>query len=388
MTLKTSILYCLTIPLILTSCSKETLDIRNAQISYNKIYAQDSNIPFTGVVTNFPFTKLPIEPIFKLVNIHYKFLKDNAVRGRPENALTGQIVLCDVEVVDGLLDGDAYCRLMNEQTTYFDFKYKKGVLDGKLTVNYTKPQDPTSSIQVISANFKDGQLNGRTEMFTRAGQTIYDTEYANNRIVDSEKYLNGNGKVIIEKFYSSKNNDRTKYYHPNTGELIGEITGQHRTAAGGPMNLNGVEALYRFNQDEKGKIHFWLFKTHTFEGGWETGPAVEYDADGNIIAEAILEKSNPQNGKWRTPSAAGDSEILEFHNGLSSLQIQQNKESKQRNCIYNKENTYLTSTREKLEAELASTSDEESQQALRAALSDLKASPELMTQFEQECTAN
>ncbi|UOO90236.1 hypothetical protein LVJ82_04415 [Vitreoscilla massiliensis] len=388
MNLKKTILCCLAMPLFLASCSKETLDIRNVQISYNKIYSQGSNTPFTGVVTNFPFTKLPIDPIFNLVNKHHKFLKDNGLRGRPELASTGQILLCDVEVVDGLLDGNTHCRLMSEQTTYLDFKYKEGALDGKLTVNYTKPQDSASSVQVISANFKGGQLNGRTEMFTRAGQTIYDTEFENNRPVDSEKFLNGDGKVIIENFYGAKNIEQVKYYHPKTGDLIGESTGRHRSSTADPMNFTGVEALYRFDRDEEGKVHFWLFKTHTFEGGWETGPAVEYDADGNIIAEAILEKGNPRNGKWRTPSAAGDGEILEFHNGLSSWQIQQNKESKQRDCIYNKEKTYLTSTREKLETELASTSDEESQQALKAALSDLKASPELMTQFEQECTTN
>ena len=378
MTLKKTILFSLVMPLILTSCSKEVLDIRNTQISYNKIYSQDSNTPFTGVVTNFPFTKLPIDPIFKLIKTHHTFLKDNGLR---------RILLCDVEVVDGILNGNTHCQVMNEPSTYLDFKYKEGVLDGKLTVNYTKPQDSASSVQVISANFKGGQLNGRTEMFTRAGQTIYDTEFENNRPVDSEKFLNGDGKVIIENFYGPKNIEQVKYYHPKTGDLIGESTGRHRSSSADPMNFTGVEALYRFDRDEDGKVHFWLFKTHTFEGGWETGPAVEYDADGNIIAEAILEKGNPRNGKWRTPSAAGDGEILEFHNGLSSWQIQQNKESAKLACVMDKEKVYLNDAREKLEAELAASQDEELAQKLRSEL-PLAAPTELMEQFKQECTAN
>lgn len=378
--------YSLAIALALTGCAKETLDARNMEISNNQIFERGSNQAFTGLVTNVPITKLPIEPIRLLLTKHSRYLNDKAIVGQVVNAAAGHILVCDVEVSAGKLDGDADCKIISTPSTNLQFAYKDNTLDGHLSVNYPKPNDPESSVEIISAEFEKGQLNGNTKMYSRAGQLVYDTDYQNGLPSKSENYLSHEGKVIMENFYDGKHVIHAKYYHPITGDFIGETHGRFNIGTANSLgNMSGVKASYNFNSDENGHVKIWLFRTHTFDKNRRNGPAVEYDENGNVVAEVIMKDNRPYSGKWRQHPNEKDSPILEYTNGADHLTLKTMKEQKQIECTHNKEKAYLESERTRLETELNASDDEEAQRQYKDAMSNLHVPAEMKEGFKQQC---
>lgn len=154
--------------LFLAGCN-ETLDFRNAEISNNKIYKAGGNEGFSGKITNLPFNKMPVAKIEKLTRLMSNVSKDKTLSSAiGMNALTaisgndfGKIV-CDAEVSDGLLDGEANCKVLQNPEPLFKLHFSKNVMEGTVVVYDLKRKGNV----IAEANFRNGELDGESKIYS------------------------------------------------------------------------------------------------------------------------------------------------------------------------------------------------------------------------------
>ena len=128
----------------LVACSEEILDYRNAETVNNQIYAQGANSSFTGKLTNVPYTLIQTKEFGTILKVYEATTGDaklvSALLISGINALgnvqqKNSLLLCNIEVNNGIFDGDASCHLNGKEATILKYKYSKGKIDGTLTWN-------------------------------------------------------------------------------------------------------------------------------------------------------------------------------------------------------------------------------------------------------------
>ncbi|MBU7435845.1 toxin-antitoxin system YwqK family antitoxin [Paraburkholderia fungorum] len=153
--------------LLLAACSGSVLDWRNAQVNNGKIYAGDANKPFSGKVTNVPFSTI--------YSGQPGYQKIVGSTGTLLTALFGSPLLCDAQVDDGLPSGDIECKPAQSDFVQVKGHFDKGVMTGDFTMYDKDGKNPS-----LEAHYKDGQPDGEFKRYNPAtGKVILDQKLSN-----------------------------------------------------------------------------------------------------------------------------------------------------------------------------------------------------------------
>ncbi|MGG1946829.1 hypothetical protein AB1286_18770 [Trinickia sp. NRRL B-1857] len=146
----------------LAACGSKTLDYRNVAVSGGKIYAGDSDSPYSGKVTNVPAAVV--------------FHDTDALRfilGKLSNRAVSVLAyrssnVCDVTVKDGYRDGSVTCHNPDTGVKYFDLAFADGELNGDATIY----SDTGSGKPVATATIANGKFDGTLKVFTAQDGTL------------------------------------------------------------------------------------------------------------------------------------------------------------------------------------------------------------------------
>jgi antitoxin component YwqK of YwqJK toxin-antitoxin module len=214
--------------LLLAGCNK-TLDFRNAEISNNKIYESGGNEGFSGKITNLPFNKMPVSKIEKLTRLIGNVAKEKTLANAlGMNALTaisgndfGKIV-CDASVTDGVLDGEANCKVLQSPEPLFKLNFSRNVMEGKVVVYDLKRNGNV----VAEANFRNGELDGESKIYSYGTSKLihhvgWEGGVANGA---EEQFDESTGKVIFSGTLKSGAYDGVATRYSPDGRVLEKTT--------------------------------------------------------------------------------------------------------------------------------------------------------------------
>jgi antitoxin component YwqK of YwqJK toxin-antitoxin module len=275
---------------LLTGCGGSVLDFRNAEISNGKLYKAGADAVFTGTVTNIPQAKLlGSQPGLAQVNRTLRLaLADNFELDRQLLAQS----LCDIKVKKGSPDGEAVCKLPRSETLHSRLNFKDGALNGA----YTRYDLTAANHVLITANFKEGQPDGKQELFSTQTQKII------NRSPWKDGKLEGE-----EKVFHPDNGQQIGSYHYKDGKFDGLAM---RWGADGKMVTyratmsegaqDGVEEEF---YPETGKP----FRRTEWNRGRKNGRLQEWDAQGNLTRDMIYNNDVERQPHTAAPVATTES---------------------------------------------------------------------------------
>ncbi|WP_164105337.1 toxin-antitoxin system YwqK family antitoxin [Stenotrophomonas maltophilia] len=142
--------------LLVSGCSQQVLDWRNAEVSNGKIYEAGENKPFDGLVTDVPHGKL--EPHLGALRTVLSNLNTFQPASMPA-LLGGMQYLCDVDVKDGLVAGHFVCRYRDSQVVAYEGRLTEGGLEGE-TVFHNG-----AGAKVVVLPMASGKVNGRIRIY-------------------------------------------------------------------------------------------------------------------------------------------------------------------------------------------------------------------------------
>ncbi|WP_052321573.1 toxin-antitoxin system YwqK family antitoxin [Ralstonia sp. A12] len=276
--------------LLMTGCSDKMLDYRNAQINNGKVYAGDSNTPFSGTLTNVSAGQVLAAQngFVKLMNVVNYDLPSTTV------GAMGLSSICDVHVKDGKLDGKATCKTPQSDAVRLQMVFKAGALDGDFVVSDTDGREP-----FVTVTFRSGQPEGEQKVYSlKTHKLVYRNNWENgvatgeeegyyedtgNRYVHATR-VNGqydgellvyapDGKQLIHRvtYVAGKKQGPDDQYHATTGKQIGHADWENN-------QMNGVVKTW----DTNGK----LLKEVTYDRGTRLATADEIAAQAAANAQA------------------------------------------------------------------------------------------------------
>lgn len=259
----------------LAACGNKVLDYRNMVISGGKIYAGDSDSPFSGKVTN-----VPAEVALHDAEALGFILRQIAKRG--VSVFDYRSNVCDVTIRGGYRDGPVTCHNPDTGTKYYDLAFAGGELDGDLTIYSNTGSDKP----VATATIAKGKFDGTLKVFgAENGTLLSEMDFKNGNNLSAEDFDAETGKTI-----------RT-YREDGFGQLAGKVltyspggklTG-YATYTGGRT----VGDVYEFYPDT-GKIKK-CFDTQAYA-------SVIWDESGKIVGgKGPDEKFNPQINAFEYP---------------------------------------------------------------------------------------
>lgn len=243
--------------IILTGCSGQALDFRNAEISNSRIYDGSSDKPFSGTVTNVPISRIRTPDIGELLKFVGDATHDRSHSSLMLGAALGQIMggnspaLCDVDVEDGYLDGTAVCSVAGSASTrVFEFHYANNVPTGDIRLFSPKQGGKLLAEAALDSN---GKLSGES--------TIYYPQ--SGKPAGRATWVDGKAAGAIEA------------YDAETGNVILKGTTE-----------NGVMVGEEVRYAPDGKT---VIKRANYIAGRLNGPYEEYDQSGKLLKKTIYE---------------------------------------------------------------------------------------------------
>jgi hypothetical protein len=207
--------------LSLAACAEKILDFRNAEVSSGKIFSKGENTPFTGKLTNIPFTKIqsaglaPFLPLIATVTGNKGFAElfmVNAIAALMGNSNGG--LLCNTTIKAGYLNGATECGL--EGKTVLNLSYKDGSLDGKVQFI-----DPSISKEVAQGQLANGKLEGESKIFdARSGQLLHTVNWKQGVTNGAEESRNKDGKTVFKATIVDGKYDGEAKRFDEKGELV------------------------------------------------------------------------------------------------------------------------------------------------------------------------
>lgn len=255
----------MTAALFVAGCG-QTLDYRNAEISNNLIYVDGENSPFTGHLTNAPLGVVPVPKAGKLLQLAGQFTGDKSVQG----LLLGSVVLgltstnsespvvCDVNVDDGRLNGDAECRLNKTGTMIYTFEYEDSTPSGDLEV-FSASSEYAGKLLAKATLDKQGVLQGESVIF----------------------FPDTGGKAYVGNWKDGEQAGLVRSYSKETEKLVLQAT----------MNAGmfvGEVVQYTPNGET-------LLRRENWANGQRNGPYEEYDETGRLIKKTTYVDNVDQN---------------------------------------------------------------------------------------------
>lgn len=249
----------------LAGCGQEVLDFRNADLVNGKIYADGANKPFSGKVTNIPFSTLPTPPLMKMFHAVSHVTED---RDGIEVAKQLRNLHCDAELDEGLLDGDAACTLSGMDGPYMTMRYEKGSLEGAVKVASIKAKGVT----LAQANYKDDAIEGELIInHPETGQLISSSHWRASTLHGSqENYSLKTGKLTYKAtFVDGQPDGEVLSYRPDGETLLSKV----QFVAGKP---HGIEERYYLEGQLMKRVQ-WVEGRSVKEELWnEQGQLIDY----------------------------------------------------------------------------------------------------------------
>lgn len=317
----------------LVACGDKVIDYRNVEIVNKQIYAQGENSSFTGKVTNVPFDKVINEEVGRVLNIYARSTGDGklleslvivGINAMGNSQQKNSLLLCDIKVNNGILDGDVSCHLNGKEDTILKYKYSNGKLDGTLTL-YMPTNKNEDIVKVAEAEMSNGTLNGKTKVWSaRTGKQVLEITMKDG-LANGTTIQNGaNGKTFQQETYESGKILKTTYFNPSTGKEIGSV---NQDAQGNIINGTSV-TYYAFNNagllDEPKIIDI-----KEYQNSKPSGKVIQYDVEtGKILSELTFKDGSPYNGLYYRREPDGRSiknPPEEYINGETKSQIEARK---------------------------------------------------------------
>ncbi len=183
--------------LLVSGCSQQVLDWRNAEVNNGKIYEAGENQPFDGLVTDVPHGKL--EPHLGVLRTVLSNLNTFQPASMPA-LLGGMQYLCDVGVKEGLPTDHFVCRYRDSQVVAYEGQLTEGGLEGETVFHNA------AGAKVVVLPMESGEVNGRIR--------IYFAENPEQLSLEADVVENGfNGELIG---YHSNGKVRTKGQYANS----------------------------------------------------------------------------------------------------------------------------------------------------------------------------
>lgn len=205
--------------LVLAGCDSRVLDFRNAEVVNGKLYEKEGNKGFTGKVTNVPKSvvldsqKGAIAFAKRVATVFDgKFTRDSIVEVLYIESL------CEVNVREGVLDGGVTCLVPRSQTPRYELTFNKGALQGEF-----KLYDSAEGRLVSAANFKDGQLHGKQEIFGLKNRKLLYVVHWDNGVEDGAEttFHVETGNLASERVHKNgKVNGVLTMYAPDGKQVV------------------------------------------------------------------------------------------------------------------------------------------------------------------------
>lgn len=245
--------------LALAACSGRVLDYRNMTVSGGKIYAQNSDTPFSGKVANVPFTQtVPLTGAFG-------YVRSIAINASDASLDTIGIVgntVCDLAVKDGYRNGAATCRDGRTGTKYYELSFANGRIEGDIRV-YSAYSDGKP---IATGTIGDKGIDGTVQAFSAKDHAlVYKGKFTDGVNQSSEDYYPDSGKLkrtyviragraqgpIVEYSQEGK---RISYTDTTKGDNFGTAAYQFYPETGKLKSCStGLEA-WTFIWNEDGKL--------------------------------------------------------------------------------------------------------------------------------------
>lgn len=210
----------------ISGCSKQ-LDYRNTELSNGMFYSQGENTPFTGKVTNVPLNILQTKSLSEMLQYASQFSEDSSLSNLfTVNAIASFLgqsanvaVLCDTNIEDGYLDGEAICATVSGKLKVADIEYARGTVEGAVTLYSLKDK---SGSTLARASFAAGKLHGNFKIYgLKTNKVVSETNWKNDALDgESKGYSNDTGNLIQQGMIVNNQRDgEWKIYDQDTGKL-------------------------------------------------------------------------------------------------------------------------------------------------------------------------
>jgi antitoxin component YwqK of YwqJK toxin-antitoxin module len=259
------------VPLVLSGCWKQTIDFRNAEIKYGRIYRIDADAPFSGSVKNVPVSKIlsgqnGMRPLIQaLIAIGSASDLGNLLGEREEK-------LCKVKVQKGFLDGDVTCEDPHNDLKIFQMSFVNSLLDGTFK-EYLSNKD---NHLVVQADFKVGLLDGTEEVYSGKTQKLIHRAHWKDGVADGveERFEEENGNVIFQgKNKNGLVDGNVIQYSPDGKAVIHKVSFKN-----GKKN----DKEEQFNKNGK------LIASAEWNNDVLDGAFKQWDADGKLIVDKVF----------------------------------------------------------------------------------------------------
>lgn len=209
--------------LLLGGCSRpKLLDFRNAEISNGMIYAGGANAPFTGKLTNLPWSQMPTEalsPARQLIST--LLVTEKNAKAYTETLNATYSTLCDVDVKEGRLEGKAVCSLPNGGGALFVIPFTQGNVEGEVLA--LNPQN--EGMVIAKAAYLGNKLHGPSEIHSPVnGKLIHRSNWEGGLPQGLEERMDGStGEVTFRAtFVNGRYDGNMETINKETGKL--EVT--------------------------------------------------------------------------------------------------------------------------------------------------------------------
>jgi antitoxin component YwqK of YwqJK toxin-antitoxin module len=247
----------------------------NTQINNGKVYAGDSNTPFSGNVTN-----VPAATIFGAQPGYGKLL-DTINTARPGTTLRdmGMSSMCDAQARDGLLSGQVICKTSQSDTVRVEATFTDGLLDGSFTVH-----DQAGKDAFVKVSFKQGMPDGMMKIFSAAtGKLVHTATWDRGVLSGNEEgFDETTGNRILQATLSNgKYAGEFNRYAPDGKQLVyrinyidGQPTGDEK--AFDPQSGRMTGQAHYVNGKLDGKVQQWTASGDlVYESEYRNGAPIE-----------------------------------------------------------------------------------------------------------------
>lgn len=305
MRFRSTVLYLLAAT-VLAGCFGEVLDFRNAEVSHGKIYNAGVNEPFSGRVTNIPYSKMPTKPLLRIFLTVSNVMAD---RGGMEVGNHPRDLLCDADFDKGLLDGDAACTLPGLDGPYMTMSYERGSLEGTVKVASTKAKGVT----LAQATYKDDAIDGELIVnHPETGKLLSSSHWrAGKQHGSEETYSLKTGKLRFKgTFIDGQPDGEVLSYRSDGEKLLSKV----QFVAGKP---HGIEEDYNLEGQLMKRVQWVEGQIVKLEMWNEKGQAI--DNTGRLIGGSNESPSPQASGASSTGCVDGWTAAFRKENGDDAM---------------------------------------------------------------------
>ncbi|WP_394787840.1 toxin-antitoxin system YwqK family antitoxin [Rhodoferax sp.] len=257
---------------LLSACSPQVMDFRNAEIVNAKVYKEGADKPFTGKLTNIPDVKFLASQAGMRTILNQ--VKEVYLRGNSSyvDTIGFSASLCDVQISEGVVDGAVVCKQAGSAVIRYEMSFKRGTMDGAFKLFDLSAENH----EAITASFKDGVLDGRQELFSLKTHKVI------SRLIWEKGILSGTTEVFDE---NTGNLISSTFY--KNGKAEGDIVSYAPDGKRVIYRVKAVEGLKQGLEEQFDAVTGKPLLSAVWANGKKDGPYKQWDADGKVLVDTV-----------------------------------------------------------------------------------------------------